>query len=251
MFNIPNSIKLKYLILFIPACLMLLSCTRKQEPASAGSEWISLFDGKTFNGWKAYAADSISAKWEIEDGMIIVSRQGDDVDKNTGFGRSIMTVDTFSNFELELEYRMSPGGNSGIMYHVVEDSAYFNDYETGPEYQLLDDTNSPTESLHKRFTASLYDMLAPKEDKTLHPAGQWNAVKIVYNNGHVQHWLNGEKVLEYLEGSDRWNQAYTRSKWVNFPGWAKYKSGHISLQDHGDYVAFRNIRIRRLSSQNE
>lgn len=236
---------------FLLLCItgLLISCTaktEKQEPVAAESEWTSLFDGKTFNGWKEYNSDTINPKWEIEEGMIIVSREGNDVDKNTGFGRSIMTVETFGNFELELEYKMSKGGNSGIMYHVVEDPKYNEDYETAPEYQILDDEFSATETMPIRMVASSYDMFTPGP-KTVHPAGEWNKVKIVYDNGRVEHWLNGDKVLEFVEGNEAWKAAYEASKFSKyFPDWGKSATGHISLQDHGDFVAYRDIRIREL-----
>lgn len=237
------------LFILIFATSLFISCASKQEktePVSTESEWISLFDGESFNGWKEYNSDSINPKWEIEDGAIIVSREGNDVDKNTGFGRSIMTVDTFGNFELELEYKMSKGGNSGIMYHVVEDPKYNEDYETAPEYQVLDDEFSATETMPIRMAASSYDMFIPGPKK-LNPAGEWNKVKIVYDNGRVEHWLNGDKVLEFVEGSEEWQKAYEASKFSKyFPDWGKSNTGHISLQDHGDFVAYRNIRIKKL-----
>ncbi len=237
-------------ILFIPLFLLfifLIDCTSKEKetPQSLENEWISLFDGESFNGWKEYNSDTINSKWQVEDGMIVVSKEGNARDKNTGFGKSIITTQSFGNFELELEYRMSTGGNSGLMYHVIEDPKYNHDFATGPEYQILDDEFSATESLPNKMLASSYDMFAPGP-KTIYPAGEWNKIKLVYDNGRVEHWLNGEKVLEFTEGSEAWNEALSKSKWVNAPDWAKSPKGHISLQDHGDYVAFRNIRIREL-----
>lgn len=235
----------------ITACLSILvlgntlSCSSAEKKEAP--EWISLFDGESFEGWKEYNSETINPKWQVEDGMIIVSKEGNAIRKNTGFGRSIITTLTFSNFELQLDYKMSPGGNSGILYHVVEDTAYESDYFTGPEFQLLDDADSPTESLPHRMTAANYDMFAPDTTvKTLNPPGEWNSVKLIYNNGHVEHWLNGTKVLEFEEGSDAWNEARANSKWINYPDWATFKEGHIGLQDHGDFVAFKNIRIRKL-----
>lgn len=227
----------------------LISCaqSQKEEPQTLESQWISLFDGESFNGWKEYNSDTINSKWQIKNGAIIVSKDGNTRDKNTGFGKSIITTRTFGNFELELEYKMSIGGNSGLMYHVIEDPKYDHDFETGPEYQILDDEFSASETEPIRMAASSYDMFeADASKKKLNPAGEWNKVKLVYNNGNVEHWLNGVKVLEFMERNEAWNEAYSKSKWVDAPDWAKFSTGHISLQDHGDYVAFRNIRIREL-----
>ncbi|GAB5408652.1 MAG: DUF1080 domain-containing protein [Balneolaceae bacterium] len=227
---------------------ILISCAPKEKETSPPpqAEWISLFDGETFDGWKEYNSDTINSKWEIENEMIIVSKEGDTREKNTGFAKSIITIQQFGNFELELEYRMSEGGNSGLMYHVVEDPKYDHDFETAPEYQILDDEFSASETLPHKMLASSYDMFAPGQ-KTINPYGEWNKVRLIYNNGKVEHWLNEEKVLEFTEGSPEWEEAYAKSKFSReFPDWGKSKTGHISLQDHGDFVAFRNIRIREL-----
>ena len=217
-----------------------------KNPESEASEWINLFDGESFDGWKGYNSETIPEKWEIEEGLIIVSREGDARDKNTGFSTSIMTEEIFDNFEFELEYRMSEGGNSGIMYHVQESPDFGQDYITGPEYQLLDDVDSPSESAPHRLTAALYDMYPPNENKSLNPFGEWNTAKIVVQGKDVEHWLNGVKVLEYTIDSEDFNERRANSKWAQADSWAAYDSGHISLQDHGDKVEFKNIRIKKL-----
>ena len=232
-------------LLFVTLCLMLVSCTEQNQPLD--NDWFPLFDGETFDGWKMYGldSDSISAKWEIEDGMIIASRNGDGPGINTGFDESLMTIDEFDNFELELEFRNSEGGNSGIMYHVVEDSTSAMDYFTGHEYQILDDYHFADQVREFQYTASVF-ALYPAGPKTLHPAGEWNMVRIKVNNGKTEHWLNNELVLEYDRNSAEYDSTYQASQWINFPNWGKTQKGHISLQDHGDMIAFRNIRIRVL-----
>ena len=236
-----------YLSTLFFVLLLLVSACSKSEPQTTEPTdgWITLFDGESFDGWKQYNADEIGPKWIIEDGLLIVSKDGDAIDKNTGFGASLITIEEFDDFEFELEYKMSPGGNSGIMFNVQEDSAFGTDFLTGPEFQLLDDVDSPSESMPNRMTASLYDMF-PASEKTLHPADEWNKVKLVIKGNDVEHWLNGEKVLEYTIASEAWNKAKAESKWRNNADWGSFDKGHISLQDHGDIVAFRNIRVRKL-----
>jgi hypothetical protein len=160
-------------------------------------------------------------------------------------GGSLITTEKFDNFELQLEWKISPGGNSGILYHVVEKDEYGRAYETGPEYQLLDEPAYGNISA-LNGTASNYDLYAPAENKIQNPPGEWNTSKIIYNNGHVEHWLNDMKVVEFEEGSDDWRGRYEKSKWIDYPGWCQYKSGSIGLQDHGHKIWFRNIRIRKL-----
>ncbi len=240
-----KSVFLTSLLFVIVLCI---SCTQNQkETPVSDKEWISLFDGESFDGWKEFNSDTINSKWQIEDGAIIVSKEGNARDKNTGFGKSIITTEQFGNFELELEYRISTGGNSGLMYHVVENPEYSHDFVTGPEFQILDDEFSASETEPIRMAASSYDMFpADADKKKLNPAGEWNKIRLVYDNGRVEHWLNGVKVLEFTEGSEAWEEARAKSKWSRIPEWGTFKEGHISLQDHGDYVAFKNIRIREL-----
>ena len=208
------------------------------------NEWISLFDGQTLEGWEMYGPEPFTDRWKVVDGAIVCNEGAGET--NTGFNRSIMTKEQFGNFEFEMEYKIAKGGNSGLMYHVVETDEFGHDYSTGPEYQILDDEFSRSESMPIRMVGSSYDMYIPSETKKPKPHGEWNKVKLVYNNGHVEHWLNGEKILEFQEGDEDWKARKAKSKWKNSPAWGASKTGHISLQDHGDEIAFRNIRVRKL-----
>ncbi len=215
-----------------------------EEEKAAG--WELLFDGSTLNGWKRYNHDTIGPLWTVKDGVIICD--------GTGFGEgsgdvggSLMTTKTFGNFELVVEWKITPGGNSGILYHVVESPEYGHDYETGPEYQVMDDGGWKGGALTpQQKVGSNYDMFEAPDTKKVMPVGEWNTSRIVYNNGHVEHYLNGEKTVEFDENSEEYNKRYQESKWVDYPGWNKSKVGAISLQDHGAPVYYRSIKIRSL-----
>jgi len=216
------------------------------EEQAPEEEWIVLFNGENLDGWKRYGADEIGPLWSVQDGTILCDGQG--LGEGSGeWGGSLMTIEQFDNFELEVEWKISPGGNSGILYHVVEGPDYSHAYDTGPEYQVLDDTGWKGDNLTDAQKAgSNYDMYAAPADKTINPAGEWNSSKIVYDNGHVEHWLNGELTVEFEEGSEDFQERYENSKWPEYPGWNQYKTGSIALQDHGAPVWFRNIRIKKL-----
>jgi hypothetical protein len=205
-----------------------------------------LFNGENLDGWKRYGSDNIGPLWSVQDGAILCDGEG--LGEGSGeWGGSLITLEQFGNFELEVEWKISPGGNSGILYHVVESPEYSHAYSTGPEYQVLDDSGWKGDELTAaQMAGSSYDMYAAPEDKKLNPAGQWNSSKIVYNDGHVEHYLNGQLTVEFDEGSEDFKQRYEDSKWPDYPGWNKYKTGSIGLQDHGAPVWFRNIRIKRL-----
>jgi hypothetical protein len=215
-----------------------------EEEKAAG--WELLFDGSTLNGWKRYNSDTIGPLWSVKDGMIVCDGSG--MGEGSGkMGGSLITTRTFGNFELSIEWKISPGGNSGIMYHVVESPEYKHDYETGPEYQVMDDAGwKGGELKEEQKVGGNYDMYAAPVNKKVKPAGEWNVSRIVYNNGHVEHYLNGEKTVEFDEGSEDYNQRYQKSKWVEYPGWNKSKVGAISLQDHGAPVYYRSIKIKAL-----
>lgn len=216
------------------------------SPEQAAEGWELLFDGETLKGWKRYNHDTIGPLWSVQDGAILCDGKG--LGEGSGaMGGSLLTTRRFENFDLILDYKLSPGGNSGILYHVVEDPKYKYDYETGPEFQLLDDGGWKGDQLTDAQKAgSSYDMFPASSNKKVNPAGEWNTARIVYYNGHVEHYLNGEKVVEFDEDSEEFRARLAKSKWTQYPNWNKSKTGAISLQDHGAPVYFRNIRIKEL-----
>jgi hypothetical protein len=201
--------------------------------------WKLLFDGKTTQGWHAYRGKGkdVPDKWKVIDGALVVSS------KNGKHGGDIATDDDFDNFELSFEWKVTPGANSGVMYRVSETEAA--PYFTGPEYQVLDNKRHPDGRLKLTSAASCYALYAPSEDTT-RPVGEWNQGRIVVNGNKVEHWLNGKKVVSYEFDSEDWKGRVAKSK---FNAWKKFgtmKRGKIDLQDHGDEVAFRSIKIKVL-----
>ena len=199
----------------------------------ATGEWRVLFDGASTAAWRGFKKDSLPAGWQIVDGALTRVAGGGD----------IVTRDEFANFELTLEWRIAPGGNSGVMFRVSEDSGAT--YETGPEMQVLDDRGH--RDGQSRLTAAGSNFaLDSAPAGVVKPAGEWNAARLVVNGAHVEHWLNGVKVVEYELWTAEWQAKVAASK---FRQWGQYglnRSGHIALQDHGDRVSYRNIRIRVL-----
>lgn len=217
--------------------------TLTEEEKSNG--WELLFDGQTLNGWKRYGADTIGPLWVVQQGALVCNGEGlgEGIEGQRG---SLMTLKQFGNFELSVDWKISPEGNSGIIYHVVEKPEYAADYETGPEYQLIDDLGYKDPLKDAQKAGSNYDMYPAPAIKKLNPVGEWNTARIVYKDGHVEHWLNGEKTVEFEEGDADYQQRYEKSKWKDYPGWNISKVGSISLQDHGANVYFRNIKIKAL-----
>ncbi len=208
------------------------------------NEWISLFDGHSLAGWHGFnKGDTVIDNWMVEDSVLtcLGKTGGSDI------GGDIVTDASFGNFELEWEWKISPGGNSGLMYHVVEDPKYKAPYETGPEYQLIDDIGFPGTLEDWQQAGANYAMNpANNAKKKLNPAGEWNTSKIVYHDGEVEHWLNGQKIVKFQEGTPDWEKERIEGKWKDFPDYKITNRGKIALQDHGDQAWFRNIRIKEL-----
>lgn len=195
--------------------------------------WKPLFDGKTGNGWKSVKRATFPEKgWMIEDGNLTVLASGG--------GGDIITVEQYGNFELSLEFKLTAGANSGIKYLVLPNTSL------GLEYQILDDerhADAERGVQGNRTLASLYDLI-PAENKKANPIGEWNHARILVHGSHVEHWLNGMKVVEYERSTQIFRALIAKSKYKDIQNFGILPKGHILLQDHGDEVSFRNIKIR-------
>jgi hypothetical protein len=228
----------------IPAVMAaaLYGCMADAEPNTlTGKEqrdgWELLFDGQSLDNWKTFNGGSVTG-WKIVDGTL--HNSGDD----TNYGGDIITVEEYTDFELYLEWKIMPRSNSGIFFRVQE-GIVNTIHESGPEYQLIDDRGWTEPLQANRQSGANYDMHAPENVK-LASEGEWNKTRLIVKGPHVEHWLNGRKVVEYELWSDNWNERVNNSKWINMPWYGKAKRGHIGLQDHGGLTMFRNIKIRRL-----
>ena len=225
-------------------------------------DWIDLFDGSSLAGWRGYNAETMPPGWVIEDGVLTFDDEeaGPDDAEYEGGKDIIYAAEEFDNFELELEWKIPPGGNSGIFYHVKE--GYGAPTEVAPEYQLIDDENYTKHHDIKAYNASLgydenlqdwqstgadYAMYpAPLEDRNIKPAGEWNTSRIVFTPERAEYWLNGKMVVNFVPWSDDWEQRRDSGKWSHAPDYGKFRSGYIALQDHDSPLWFRNIKIKRL-----
>ena len=198
--------------------------------------WVLLFDGTSVNGWRSYK-NKEQQGWDVKDGELYCKSEG--VTKRA----DLITTNKYENYELQIDWKISPKMNSGIIYMVTEDNGA--SYESGPEYQLIDDIGYPGKRSDKQLSGANYDMNAPSA-KVSKPAGEFNHTKIVINKGHVEHWLNGTKVVDYQFWTSEWEQTKANSKWKDVKPYGMAKSGHIALQDHGGGIAFKNIKIKPL-----
>lgn len=230
--------------IFVISATMLTQTGKSQTQNSLSKNekkqgWTMLFDGKTLDGWKGFNSDKMFGCWSAANGEMICRGEG-----GSETAGDIITVQQYENFEMSLQWKITKAGNSGIFYHVLEGAQYHAAYETGPEYQLIDDEGWPGGLENWQQTGADYGMYPAKEGKLLKPVGEWNLSKIIYDKGHVEYWLNGMKVVEFQAYSPDWEKKKAASKWKDFPGYAISKKGHIGLQNHGSGVSFRNIKVR-------
>ena len=225
---------------------LLYSCSTKQIDNTLSSKekkdgWELLFDGSTTKGWRGFNKVGLPSGWRVEDGTLMSLGKGGDI------GGDIVYDKEFGDFEFSVEWKISKGGNSGIFYHIKEGSDYKSPYYTAPEYQLIDDVGFPGNLELWQQTGADYAMHpADGEKKRLNPAGEWNSTRIIFDDGHVQHWLNGKKIVEFDVWTDEWKSLKENGKWKDYPEYGIMKKGLIGLQDHGSYIWFKNIKIRNL-----
>lgn len=243
---------MKLLISLSIGAIVLVSCgnaanTGIQDSTSTAvatdSGWINLFDGQTLAGWHGYNKDTAKvSNWVYEDGALVCLGATGGADT----GGDLVSDKDFDNFELEWEWKVDTGSNSGVMYHVIEDKKYSGPWETGPEYQIIDDVNFPGKLEDWQKAGADYAMHPASDNKVLKPVGEWNTSKIIYNNGHVEHWLNGAKIVEFNDQNPEWKTKKETGKWKDHPDYGVAKSGKIALQDHGNKAYYRNVKIRPL-----
>ncbi len=208
--------------------------------AERADGWVLLFDGTDINAnWRGYKMDSVPTNWEIEDGAIFLNPN------NYGNPGDIISREQYGEFEFSLEWKVAPASNSGIMYHAVESDEYEFPYETGPEMQVLDNDRHGDAKIRQHRAGDLYDLIESSVEN-VRPVGEWNDVRIIVQGNRLQHWQNGEKVIETTMWDDNWDALIADSKFATWPGFGKSNVGHLVLQDHGDPVWFRNLKIKKL-----
>ncbi len=238
------------IILSIAALALGCGSVKSTNPMSttntnSSDEWISLFDGKTLNGWHTYGRDTVGAAWKVQNGAIWLDADGKkNMPANTG--GDILTDEEFGDYHLKLEWKIAPNGNSGIIFNVNEDpEKYGNTYNTGPEMQVLDNNGHPDAKINKHRAGDLYDLIASKSEPVKEP-GEWNLAEIISDDGNLTLRLNNVDVVQTTMWDQQWRDMIAGSKFASMPGFGTFKKGKIALQDHGDNVWYRNIMIKKL-----
>lgn len=212
--------------------------TTTATPQSGEGGWEVLFDGTDLSQWRGYRRQDVPASWRVENGVLAFAAAQDRAQRG-----DLVTREQYGDFELELEWRISEGGNSGIMYRVSESEP--EPWHTGPEMQVLDDARHQDGQIPSHRAGALYDLIVPPAN-IARPVGEWNQVRIRVQGNRIQQWLNGQQTADVEVGSEEWNRLLAASKFRDMPTFASQRTGHIVLQDHDDPVWYRNIRIRRL-----
>lgn len=245
---------MKSIIHLLFTLLVVVSCKQKNNETAITKDevnaiekdsvekWITLFDGSSLDKWRGYLSDTIHPEWSIKDGALAFtpSEEG---------GKNIITKDAFTSFVLSLEWKISEGGNSGVFWGVYEDEEFPEAYQTGLEIQVLDNDRHPDAKANPKFhqAGALYDLVEPAYN-VCKPAGEWNlcVIKINHNSNTGSASLNGKTIVEFPLSGEVWDNMVANSKFKDWKGFGKYKTGHIGLQDHGDKVWYRNIKIKAL-----
>lgn len=245
---------MKRLLTIVSAAALLTACNNTDEEktktadattTAADSGWISLFDGKTTAGWHSYGKTTVGEAWKVNDGAIYL-----DTTQKEGWqikgGGDIVTNDEYENFHLKLDWKISANGNSGVIFYVHEDTTkYKYVWNTGPEMQVLDNDGHADGKIIKHRAGDLYDLISCSKE-TVKPVGEWNEAEIVSNNGKLDFFLNGTNVVSTNMWDSAWKQMLAASKFKDMKDFGTYKKGRIALQDHGNAVWYRNIRIKKL-----
>jgi hypothetical protein len=220
---------MKYLLML--CTVVLVSCSKKND------EFVELFDGKTTTGWHNYNKDSVSG-WHVMHGELMThGKSGDLVSDNI-----------YSDFDLRFDFKVAPKGNSGLLYKVTEHDSLPAPYHSGPEFQIIDDKNYPDRLENNQKTGANYGLNAPLDSTATKPAGEWNNGRLLIDNNRIEHWLNGVKVASYTYGDESWKKAVAATKFGPWYYANPRASGKICLQDHGDAISFKNIRIKEIKN---
>lgn len=238
---------------FIVLSCLLLACSSSKKTSTSekpntltakqkSDGWVLLFDGTTTNGWHSYNKDLAPKNWKVEQGALVMdtSIKGDD---NQG---DIVTDKAYKNYDLKVDWKISPEGNSGIILDVKESPEYKDTYRTGAEMQVLDNIHASDNKKSNHLAGLLYDLSGTPDLSKPKPVGEWNHVEIIQKDGHLTFYFNGVKTLDVQQGSDEWKQMVANSKFKTWPGFMTSPEGKIAFQDHGHEVAFRNVMIKEL-----
>lgn len=218
--------------------------TVENEVVEVEPEWISLFDGESFDGWKKYGGGEVGAAWKVQDGSIYLDATNKD-GWQTGDGGDIVTEEEFDNFHLKVEWKIAKDGNSGIIFYVHDAEEYQYPWMTGMEMQVLDNDGHPDAKITTHRAGDLYDLIESSEE-TVKPVGEWNLAEIISQDGNLELHLNGTMIVSTTLWTPEWEEMISKSKFKDMPGFGTFKTGKIALQDHGDEVWFRNIEIKKL-----
>ena len=250
---------MKKFISIISLFAVVVTCSSKQQKESSDESeiavvhntlteqeieqgWKLLFDGESTNGWKGYRKDKPGTAWKVEDGTLHL-----DVSQKEGKaiigGGDIITMDEYENYELSLDWKIQPCGNSGVIFNVVEDEQFSHTYDTGPEMQVLDNECHPDAKIIKHRAGDLYDMISCSQE-TVKPGGEWNQARLISDHGNVTFWLNGVQTVSFVMHTPEWELMVAGSKFKDMPHFGKSKKGHIALQEHENEVWYRNIKIK-------